>query len=80
MNVTSTLPTVCGSLHLAGRRLPEASLLSPVQTCSSRFKAAGDSPVRASAPVVWQSQIRGPFLNNTSLQPGILTDHGGLSI
>eukprot|EP01036_Dinobryon_divergens_P036684 gene36683-47819_t len=39
-----TLPTACGSLHLAGRRSPEASILSPVQTCSSRFGAAGSSP------------------------------------
>ena len=32
------------SLHLASRHSPEASLLSPVQTCSSRFGAAGSSP------------------------------------
>jgi anthraniloyl-CoA monooxygenase len=36
-----TLFTSCNALHLAGRRSPEASLLSPVQTCSSRFGAAG---------------------------------------
>ena len=44
MSVAPTLPTACGSLHLAGRRSPEASLLSPVQTCSCRFGAAGSSP------------------------------------
>ena len=38
------------SLHLAGRRLPEASLLSPVQTCSSRFGASGSSPEGANFP------------------------------
>ncbi|GAB3477006.1 hypothetical protein GCM10011496_33400 [Polaromonas eurypsychrophila] len=55
-----TLPTACGSLHLAGRRSPEASLLSPVQSCSSSFGAASNSPEGAAAPAVWQSQSRGP--------------------
>ncbi len=32
------------SLHLAGRRSPEASLLAPVQTCAGRFGAAGPIP------------------------------------
>ena len=39
-----TLATACASLHLAGRRSPEASLLVPVQTCSSSFGAAATSP------------------------------------
>ena len=39
-----TLRTDVSSLHLAGRRSPEASLLSPVQTCAGRFGAAGSSP------------------------------------
>ena len=58
-------PTLVASrtaLHLAGRRLPEASLVVPVQTCSSRFEAAGSSPEGAAAPTDWQSQIRGPCL------------------
>ena len=36
--------SACSCLHLAGRRSPEASLLSPVQTCNGRFGAAGSSP------------------------------------
>ena len=44
MSAAPTLPTACGSLHLAGRRSPEASLLVPVQTCASRFGASGTSP------------------------------------
>jgi hypothetical protein len=55
--------TACRSLHLAGRRSPEASRLAPVQTCSSRFGAAGSSPEGAAAPAVWRSQSRGPCLN-----------------
>ena len=43
MNGAPTLPTACGSLHLAGRRAPEASLLESVQTCSSSFGAVGSS-------------------------------------
>jgi len=31
-------------LWFSGRRSPEASLLAPVQTCSSRFRAADASP------------------------------------
>ncbi len=38
------------ALHLAGRRSPEASLLSPVQTSSSWFGAAGSSPEGALRP------------------------------
>ena len=58
-------------LHLAGRRSPEALLLSPVQTCSSRFGAAGFSPEGAAAPAVWQSQSRGPCLQ---VVPALLAD------
>ena len=56
------LLTACSALHLAGRRSPEASQLSPVQTCAIRFRAAGSSPEGAAAPADWQSQIRGPCL------------------
>ena len=42
--MTPTLRTTVSSLHLAGRRSPEASLLPSVQTCLSRFVAAGSSP------------------------------------
>ncbi len=58
-------PTLVASrtaLHPAGRRSPEASLLEPVQTSSSRFGAAGASPEGAAAPAAWQSQFRGPGL------------------
>ena len=57
-----TLVTSCSALHLAGRRSPEASLLAPVQTCSSSFGAAGSSPERAGAPAAWRSQFHGPCL------------------
>ena len=39
-----TLFTSCNTLHLAGRRSAEPSLLKPVQTCESRFGAASFSP------------------------------------
>ena len=61
-DVAPTLPASRGSLHPAGRRSPEASLLEPVQTCSSSFGAAGSSPAVDAAPAVWQSQSRGPCL------------------
>ena len=48
--MTPTLCTNVSSLHLAGRRSPEASFLLPVQTCSSRFGAAGSSPEGAVPP------------------------------
>ncbi len=38
------LVTSCNARGLAGRRSPEASLLSTVQTCSNRFGAAVSSP------------------------------------
>ncbi|MDW5442314.1 formate dehydrogenase accessory sulfurtransferase FdhD [Polaromonas sp. SM01] len=44
MNMAPTLGTDVSSRGLAGRRSPEASLLSPVQSCSSSFGAAGSSP------------------------------------
>ena len=53
------------SLHLAGRRLPEASLLSPVQTCSSRFGASGSSPEGAAPPAARQSRFRVSDLTKT---------------
>ncbi|MDP1566809.1 MAG: MaoC family dehydratase N-terminal domain-containing protein [Polaromonas sp.] len=49
-NVAPTLVASRTSLHLAGRRSPEASLLSPVQSCSSSFGAAGSSPEGANFP------------------------------
>ncbi len=42
--IAPTLVASRTSLHLAGRRSPEASLLSPVQIRSSEFEAAGSSP------------------------------------
>ena len=48
--LTPTLVTTRTALHLAGRRLPEASLLEPVQTCSSKFGAADSSPVGVNFP------------------------------
>ena len=62
--------TSCSSLHLAGRRSPEASLLSPVQTCSGRFGAAGSSPEGAAAPAARQSRFRGPDLTGRDLAHG----------
>ena len=59
-NVAPTLPTSCGSLHLAGRSSPEASHLLPVQSCSSSFGAAGASPEGAATPVARQSRSCGP--------------------
>ena len=56
------LLTACSALHLAGRRLPEASLLSPVQSCPSSFGAAGSSPEGAAAPVARRSRFHGPCL------------------
>ena len=47
MKMAPTLVTACTSLHLAGRRSPEASLLLSVQTCAGRFGAAGSSPSEA---------------------------------
>ncbi len=60
-----TLAHCVWPLPLAGRYSPEASLLAPVQTCSSRFGAAGSSPEGAAAPTAWQSQFRGPCLTKT---------------
>jgi len=51
--------TSCSFLHLAGRRSPAASLLSPVQTCSSRFGAAGSSP--KGAGLAWGGPSRRPL-------------------
>ncbi len=62
-NVSPTLAHCVWPRHLAGRRSPEASLMSPVQTCSSRFGAAGFSPEGGAAPADWQNQISGPCLN-----------------
>ena len=63
------LRTVCHSLHLAGRRSPQASLLSPVQTCLSRFGAAGSSPEGAAAPMARQSRFHDPCLKGFLFQP-----------
>ncbi len=54
--MTPTLVVLRTALHLAGRRSPEALLVSFVQTCSSRFGAAGFS----AAPAVWQSSSCSP--------------------
>ena len=63
MNIAPTLVTSCTTLHLAGRRSPEAPLLSLVQTCASRFGAARSSPEGAAAPAARQSRFRGPCSN-----------------
>jgi len=44
VSMAPTLRTDVSSRGLAGRRSPEASLLSPVQSCSSSSGAAGSSP------------------------------------
>jgi MFS family permease len=44
VDVAPTLSTACDARGLAGRGSPDASPLPPVQTCSSRFGAAGSSP------------------------------------
>ena len=67
-----TLVTACTALHLAGRRSPEASLLSPVQTSSSRFGAAGSSPEGA---LRLQSGKAGP-----AAPAGEVGDEGGTTI
>ena len=46
-DMTPTLFTPCNTRGLAGRGSRDASPLSPVQTCSSRFGAAGSSPSEA---------------------------------
>ena len=51
--------TVCRSRGLAGRGSRDASPLSPVQSCSSSFGAAGSSPSGTAAPAGWRSQTRG---------------------
>jgi general secretion pathway protein K len=55
--------TACNSLHLAGRRSPDASLLSARQTCSGRFETTDSSAAEAVAPAARQSQFSGPCLN-----------------
>ena len=66
------LLTACNVLHLAGRRSPEASLLSPVQTCSGRLGAAGFSPEGAAAPAARQSRFCGPCLKRVSLSASVI--------
>ena len=57
-----------GVLRLAGY-LPEASLLSPVQTtCSSRFGAAGPSHAGAGVPAGYQSESCGTGLKVLTAQ------------
>ena len=51
--------TACRSRGLAGRGSRDASRLSPVQSCSSSFGAAGSSPSGTAAPAGWRSQTRG---------------------
>ena len=55
-----TLATSCASLHLAGRRSPEASLLSPVQPCAGRLGAAGYSP--EGAELAWGGPTKKLYL------------------
>ena len=57
-----TLFTSCNTLHPAGRRSPEASLLEPVQVCSSSLGAAGSSPEGAELARGGPS-LRSPTLN-----------------
>ena len=58
--MASTLVASRTARGLAGRGLRDASPLSPVQTCSSRFGAAGSSPEGAAAPAARHSRFRGP--------------------
>ena len=74
--------TAFSSLHLAGRRSPETSLLLPVRTCAGRFGAAGTSPEGAAAPAGRQSRTRGPCLKGSAHRAaegfpvrGLLTNH-----
>src|SRR5660397_59395 len=54
-----TLATACAARGLAGRGSRDASPLSPVQTCSSRFGAAGSSP--SGAGLAWGGPARRPL-------------------
>jgi FdhD protein len=69
INMAPTLRTDVSSRGLAGRRSPEASLLSPVQSCSSSSGAAGSSPSGAAAPADGQSPIRGPGWSEFAAPP-----------
>ena len=62
MDMTPTLVASRTTLHPAGRRSPEASLLEPVQVCSSSLGAAGPSPEGA------ELAGGGPSLRSPSLQ------------
>ena len=61
--MTPTLFTSCNALHPAGRRSPEASLLEPVQVCSSSLGAAGSSPEGAELALAARPSLRSPALN-----------------
>jgi hypothetical protein len=65
MSIASTFVTSCPALRFAGRCSPEASLRVPVQTCGSRFAAAGTSleGERAAAPVARRRRFCGPCVN-----------------
>ena len=49
-HIAPTLATSCAARGLAGRGSPDASPLSPVQTCAGRFGTAGSSPLGANFP------------------------------
>ena len=71
LDVAPTLVTSCTTLHLSGRRSPEASLLEPVQTCSGRVEAAGSSP--EGAGLAWGGPAQRP---PGALQPLLVVFHG----
>lgn len=74
MDVAPTLIAARMTQHLAGRNSPESSLLSPVQTCSSRLGAAGSSPegaVRARGG----PSLHTPSVKKLALKLGISDRH-----
>ncbi|UUZ74373.1 alpha/beta fold hydrolase [Polaromonas sp. P1(28)-13] len=72
LNDAPTLVTTCTSRGLAGRGSPDASPLSPVQTCSSRSGAAGSSP--SGAGLAWG----GPALRPPACKRPLLVIFHGL--
>ena len=76
VNMAPTLVASRTTLHPAGRRSPEASLLEPVQACSSSLGAAGSSPEGAELARGGPS-LRSPNLN---FSPELLLKAQGIKV
>ena len=68
-DIAPTLFATRTTLHLAGRRSPEASLLEPVQTSSSRFGVVGSSPEGALRLRPGKAGSAAPACNAEALEP-----------